>query len=79
MQQGRRTNDRRRRVLYSAHQADHEPSSAASRRHAEKLREARCPQMAYGSRVHRRIRGRWFSLVPFQVPLHIVVGPQKHL
>jgi len=67
MQQGRRTNDRRRRVLYSAHQADHEPSSAASRRHAEKLREARCPQMAYGSRVHRRIRGRWFSLVPVRL------------
>lgn len=67
MQQGRRTNDRRRRVLYSAHQADHEPASAASRRQAEKLREARCPQMAYGSRVHRRIRGRWFSLVPVRL------------
>ena len=67
MQQGRRTNDRRRRVLYSAHQADHEPSSAVSRRQAEKLREARCPQMAYGSRVHRRIRGRWFSLVPVRL------------
>ena len=73
MQSGRRNNDRRRRVLYSAHQADHEPASAASRRAAEKLREARCPQMAYGSRVHRRIRGRWFSLVPIRLRSMLLV------
>ncbi|MGI9471528.1 MAG: hypothetical protein ACR2NZ_08360 [Rubripirellula sp.] len=66
MSHGRRTNDRRRRVLYSAHQADHAPSTAASRREAIRLREARRPQAAYGSRVHRRIRGRWFSLVPIR-------------
>ena len=73
MQQGRRTNDRRRRVLYSAHQAENEPTSAASRRAAEKLREARCPQMAYGSRVHQRIRGRWFSLVPVSLKSMLLV------
>lgn len=73
MQQGRRTTDRRRRVLYSAHQAENEPTSAASRRAAEKLREARCPQMAYGSRVHRRIRGRWFSLVPVRLRIMLLV------
>ena len=73
MQQGRRTNDRRRRVLYSAQQAENGPKSAASRREAEKLREARCPQMAYGSRVHRRIRGRWFSLVPIRLRSMLLV------
>ena len=73
MQQGRRTNDRRRRVLYSAHQAENESTSAASRRAAEKLREARCPQMAYGSRVHQRIRGRWFSLVPIRLRSMLLV------
>jgi hypothetical protein len=50
--------------LYSSHQADQSPSTAASRREAERLREARCPPEAYGSRVHRRLRARWFSLVP---------------
>ena len=64
MSYGRRTTDRRRRVLYSSHHAENEPSTAASRRAALKLREARRPSAAYGSRVHRRLRGRWFSLVP---------------
>ncbi|TWU37867.1 hypothetical protein Q31b_46560 [Novipirellula aureliae] len=61
---GRRTIDRRRRVLYSTQQADLVTSTAASRRAAEHLREARKPTEAFGSRVHRRLRGRWFSLVP---------------
>lgn len=61
---GRRTIDRRRRVLYSTQQADLANSTAASRRAAEHLREARKPTAAFGSRVHRRLRGRWFSLVP---------------
>ena len=74
MQQGRRTNDRRRRVLYSAQQADHASATKTSRREAEKLREARCPQTAYGSRVHRRIRGRWFSLVPIRRRSMILVA-----
>ncbi len=30
----------------------------------EKLREARNPNETYGKRVNRRLRGRWFSLVP---------------
>lgn len=30
----------------------------------EELREARRPQVAYGSQVRRCLRGRWFSLVP---------------
>ncbi|TWU59148.1 hypothetical protein Poly51_19340 [Rubripirellula tenax] len=60
----RRTNDRRRRVLYSSHQADQTTSTAASRREFERLREARRPTAAYGVRVQRRLRGRWFSLVP---------------
>lgn len=64
MTHSRRTNDRRRRVLYSTHQADNSPTTAASRRQAERLREARRPTAAYGIRVQRRLRGRWFSLVP---------------
>jgi hypothetical protein len=64
MSYGRRTNDRRRRVLYSAHQSEQTPATAASRREAERLREARRPTAAYGSRVQRRLQGRWFSLVP---------------
>ncbi len=64
MTNGRRNSDRRRRVLYTAHHADSNPSTAASRREAERLREARRPTAAYGMRVKRRLRGRWFSLVP---------------
>ena len=64
MQHGRRTVGRRRRVLYTSHHADSSTSTAASRREAAKLREARRPPAAYGSRVHRRLRGRWFSIVP---------------
>tara|TARA_R110002049_G_scaffold2750_3_gene21858 strand:+ start:55581 stop:57182 length:1602 start_codon:yes stop_codon:yes gene_type:complete len=51
-------------VLYTSHYAENEPTTAASRRAARRLREARSPSTAYGSRVHRRLRGRWFSLVP---------------
>ncbi len=64
MHQGRRTGGRRRRVLYTSHHADSSSSTAASRRDAAKLREARRAPSAYGSRVRRRLRGRWFSLVP---------------
>lgn len=63
MSQGRRTIDRRRRVLYSA-AADTGPSTAASRREQARLREARSPTATYGSRVRRTLRGRWFGLVP---------------
>lgn len=64
MSQARRTIDRRRRVLYSTHHADQTASTAASRREIQRLREARRPTAAYGARVKRRLRGRWFSLVP---------------
>ncbi|MCG8649462.1 MAG: hypothetical protein MI861_06500 [Pirellulales bacterium] len=64
MAPGRRNHDRRRRVLYTAHHAESAPSTAASRRAAERLREARRPTAAYGLRVQRRLRGKWFSLVP---------------
>ncbi len=61
---GRRSSDRRRRVVYAAHHADNSPTTAASRRDAQRMREARRPTAAYGIRVQRRLRGRWFSLVP---------------
>lgn len=64
MSYGRRSSDRRRRVLYTTHHADTSPMTAASRREAERMREARRPTAAYGIRVKRRLRGRWFSLVP---------------
>ncbi len=62
----RRNTDRRRRVLYTSGLAENEVSTAASRRNALLLREARNPTATYGSRVKRRIRGRWFSLVPIR-------------
>lgn len=64
MPQIRRSADRRRRVLYQSHVAPHTPSTPATRRAAEELRAARQPAQAFGSRVHRQLRGRWFSLVP---------------
>lgn len=64
MTYGRRTIDRRRRVLYTAHHTDPPHSGAARRRTAQRLREAKRPTAAYGARVHRRLQGRWFSLVP---------------
>lgn len=60
----RSSSDRRRRVLYTAHHAELTPQTAASRRAALRLREARRPAAAYGARVHRRLRARWYSLVP---------------
>lgn len=69
-----RRSDRRRRVLYSTHQADANPSTAASRREAERLREARRPPAAYGVRVQRRLQGRWFSLVPVQLRTMLTVS-----
>lgn len=54
---------RRRRVLYQTSR-DVTPETAAERRTAERLREARRPTASYGSHVNRRLRGRWFSLVP---------------
>src|SRR6056297_808610 len=52
---------RRRRVIY-AHGLELQGSEV--RIAAKRLREARKPTAAYGSRVHRRLRARWFGLVP---------------
>lgn len=60
----RRSAERRRRVLVSTRQAEFDGSSASARRYAQRMREARRPTAAYGFRVHRRLRGRWFALVP---------------
>lgn len=64
MSQIRRSNDRRRRVLYHSHVSPMSPSTPATRQATEQLRAARQPAQAFGSRVHRHLRGRWFSLVP---------------
>lgn len=64
MSQIRRSPDRRRRVLYQSHVSPPTPSTPATRRAAEELRAARQPANDFGSRVHRHLRGRWFSLVP---------------
>lgn len=71
---GRRSSDRRRRVLYTTHHADNTPTTAASRRNAQRMREARRPTAAYGIRVQRRLRGRWFSLVPVRQTTLITVS-----
>ncbi|MEM0927580.1 MAG: hypothetical protein AAGJ83_16155, partial [Planctomycetota bacterium] len=60
----RRINERRRRVLYQSRVAPPTASTAAARAEAAMLREARQPASAFGSRVGRHLRGRWFSLVP---------------
>lgn len=56
---------RRRRILLQTG-SDITTESAAERRAAEKLREARRPTASYGAHVNRRLRGRWFSLVPIR-------------
>ena len=64
MSQIRRTADRRRRVLYQTHVSPHPASSRANHLSDEETRAARQPDQEFGSRVHRHLRGRWFSLVP---------------
>jgi hypothetical protein len=63
MMSDRRNHDRRRRVIYTS---GLEPTvvNAASIRRTEELRQARRPAAIYGSRVRRRLRGRWYALVP---------------
>ncbi|TVQ03438.1 MAG: hypothetical protein EA381_01510 [Planctomycetaceae bacterium] len=39
-------------------------TGASDRGRTERLRQARRAPTIYGSNVHRRLRGRWFSLVP---------------
>jgi len=63
---GRRetSNSRRRRLLVYQNSREEVAETAADRRQFEKLREARRPSEIYGTSVNRRLRGRWFSLVP---------------
>jgi len=63
---GRRetSNSRRRRMLVYQNSREDVAETAADRRQFEKLREARRPSEIYGTSVNRRLRGRWFSLVP---------------
>lgn len=72
MSHARDVDGRRRRVLYSAHQA--EQGLAASHHNSERLREARRPAAAYGARVERRLQGRWFSLVPIRRRTMILIA-----
>jgi len=58
------SNSRRRRLLVYQNSREDVAETAAERRQFEKLREARRPSEIYGTSVNRRLRGRWFSLVP---------------
>lgn len=63
---GRRssTDARRRRVLAYQSSREGDDGTSLDRRTVEKLRQARRPAAIYGASVRRRLRGRWFSLVP---------------
>lgn len=60
----RRTDDRRRRVLFSTRGPHAVAGQDSSSKEHDEHRAARRPQEAYGSRVKRRLRSRWFSLIP---------------
>lgn len=66
MSSGRRdsSDSRRRRVLVYQSLCQEETPNAAERRKVEQLRQARRLPTTYGGNVNRRLRGRWFSLVP---------------
>ncbi len=64
MSQLRRQDDRRRRVLMTSASVNSPAPTASSRSRIEALREARQPNLIYGSRVRECLRGRWYSLVP---------------
>ncbi|MBB3208718.1 hypothetical protein FHS27_004550 [Rhodopirellula rubra] len=66
MLHSRRQDDRRRRVLMTSASVSAASPTSGSRSRMEQLREARRPTLAYGSRVRKCLRGRWFSLVPIQ-------------
>lgn len=57
--------DRRRLVIYSQRFAEDSPAQSKRGQAADAaLRCARKPAAAYGWRVQRRLRARWFSMVP---------------
>jgi hypothetical protein len=63
----RRTDDRRRRVLFSNQRSSTTANYDASSETQTENLVARRPQEAYGPRVKRRLRSRWFSLVPIHL------------
>ncbi|KLU04407.1 hypothetical protein RISK_003461 [Rhodopirellula islandica] len=66
MNHTRRPIERRRRVLLTTAGGDSGNVTAKQKAVQQQWREARRPAVAYGSRVRRCLRGRWFSLVPVQ-------------
>ncbi len=57
--------DRRRMVIYSQRFADDEGAQTKRARGVDpSVKEARRPVSAYGWRVQRRLRARWYGLVP---------------
>ncbi|MFG0264290.1 MAG: hypothetical protein ACF8AM_03950 [Rhodopirellula sp. JB055] len=68
MNHTRRPIERRRRVILTTVGGDSGNATAKQKAVQQQWREARRPTVAYGSRVRRCLRGRWFSLVPVQRP-----------
>lgn len=68
------SDSRRRRVLIYQSCCGDEATSAVDRRKAEQLRKARKEPATYGANVNRRLRGRWFSLVPVKRRAIAAVG-----
>lgn len=66
MNHTRRPTERRRRVMLTTAGGDTGNTTAKQKAVQQQWREARRPAVAYGSRVRRCLRGRWFSLVPVQ-------------
>ena len=60
----RRSIDRRRRVLFSSMRPHAHDQDEGSQNDPDHRRAARSAPSAYGARVKRRLRSRWFSLVP---------------
>jgi hypothetical protein len=68
------SDSRRRRVLIYQSCCGDEATTAVDRRKAEQLRKARKEPATYGANVNRRLRGRWFSLVPVKRRAIAAVG-----
>lgn len=66
MSTGRRetSNERRRRLLVYRSGQPEAAGSATDRRQLDEFRQARRPVAGYSTHVRRRLRGRWYSLVP---------------
>lgn len=66
MSMGRRetSNERRRRLLVYRSAQPAASGAASDQRQLERVRQARRPTAQYSGSVRRRLRSRWFSLVP---------------